>query len=207
VIRDAVDAAVGVVRVARSARVTRVRSDGTVDVQPTVAEPVWSQGVLRWELPPELPAVPVQWWRSGGAAVTGRLDVGTEVLLLVRDLDHGDADAGQAGERPTSARRWDLTDAVVLAGFTGRGAWPSNSLPSSSSDVVAYMQGGGVLYVGDATAVQLLARADLVLAELQDIALTLTTGTTPSGAVVFGTPYTAPLTPDAIASNRVRVTS
>lgn len=172
-IREAIRAAVGEVRVARAAEVTRVRGDGTVDVQPLVAEGQWARGRLTYQLPPELPRLPVQWIRAGNASIAGRLSRGQQVLVLVRDVDHADADRESAGDKPTSRRRFDWSDAVVLAGFSPRDGWPDGALPSSPADLVAFLGSGGSLLVGGAGADKNLARNDLLQNNLTAIAAAL----------------------------------
>lgn len=206
------ESAASAVRVARTARVTRWRGDGTVDLQPDVAEAVAVRGRVEWVLPPEQPAVPVATTWGGSAGVTVQLAVGQRVLCVLRDVDHTAPDDGSPDTRPVSSRRWDWSDAVVVGGMQVPGdGWPSGSLPPSEDDLVAYMTSGGIYYIGDAAASLLLARADLVRSELAGVAASFSGAVAPSGggALTWPNPaqpqYVAPTLASAIASSRVRV--
>lgn len=206
------EAAAGAVRVARTARVTKWNGDGTVDLQPDVAEAVAVRGVVQWVLPPEQPSVPLAGAWGGSAGFVPYLAVGQRVLCVLRDVDHTAPDDGSPATEPVSARRWDWSDAVVVGGTEAPAdGYPSGALPANAADLVAYMASGGVLYVGDNAAALLLARADLILAELQALATHTHAYSAPTGGNVPATTsmasYTAPLAASEIASDRVKVKS
>lgn len=208
------EVAAGAVRVARTARVTRWNGDGTVDVQPDVAEAVAVRGAVEWVLPPEQPSVPLAGTWGGSAGIVPYLAPGQRVLCVLRDVDHTAVDDGSPATEPVSARRWDWSDAVVVGGTEAPAdGYPAGSLPASAADLVAYMAGGGVLHIGASTAALLIARADEVRAELVKIQNALTSAVAPSGGGPLTWPdpffpeYVAPVTDAAIASDRIKVDS
>ncbi len=182
----------------------------TVDVRQVVAPRFESGGVVTFADPVALTAVPVRWERSGARGLTFGLDVGDRGYLVVRSRSHDEVDDGETAStvRPVSQRRHALRDAYFVPGYQPRGGLTSSDY-RSDGQVVLTMPSGEALHLGTATALELIARADLVLAELQAIETTLTTGSTPTGGgtVTFATAYIAPTSASAIASDRVKVDS
>lgn len=113
-------------------------------------------------LPPPIPNVPVQFPSGGGCSLTWPLVEGDPVLLVFaeRSIDEWRAQSGDDHE-PSDPRRFDLSDAVALAGVRS----PADPLPADAvhaSDVVIR----GNVRLGSAEAADLVALASKVEAAL-----------------------------------------
>jgi len=181
----------------------RTRPDGVVEV---VAAPI-------------LRGRPVAMLAAGHLTLTAGLREGDRVWVLVSDVSLDEYVGGRRDEtyRPQDPRRFDLSDGVV---------WPMSDPPGRmDGQPVFALRSNESIHIGDPetsdAAWLLLARADLVLAELQDLAThdhPLPTLVAPSGggnctllspAGVTGSTgqasYTAPGAAADIASSRVKV--
>jgi len=189
----------------------RTRPDGVVEV---VAAPI-------------LRGRPVAMLAAGHLTLTAGLREGDRVWVLVSDVSLDEYVAGRRDEtyRPQDPRRFDLSDGIV---------WPMSDPPGRmDGQPVMQLRASEALHIGDAAASLLLARADLVLAELQALQsafnghvhgippltspsgtvtvvpigpnLTNVSGPTSPAAPFPARSYTAPATAAAIASSRVKV--
>lgn len=169
----------------------RTRPDGVVEV---VAAPI-------------LRGRPVAMLAAGHLTLTAGLREGDRVWVLVSDVSLDEYVAGRRDEtyRPQDPRRFDLSDGIV---------WPMSDPPvEMDGQPVMGLRAGEALHIGDATtspaAWLLLARADLVLAELSSLAGHTHAYLAPTGGSTAATTgqasYTAPATAAAIASSRVKV--
>jgi hypothetical protein len=94
------------------------RATQTADVQPIVrARQLDEEGNVTPLRLPVLPGVPVSFPQGGGCSITWDLAAGDVVLLLIaeRSLDEWKATAAM-DVTPADPRRFDLSDAVALAG-------------------------------------------------------------------------------------------
>ncbi len=114
--------------------------------------------------------VPVLWLIAGGRGLTMGLREGDFVLVLYRHRSHDEVDDGKAVPGvPASCRRMNPSDVVAVPGFvapeTGLDAkfWRPDGQP------VLGMPDDEAFHVGDSQAAFFIARADLVLPELQAI--------------------------------------
>jgi hypothetical protein len=163
--------------------------------------------------PVRVEGVPVSWPGGGGRTLTMGLEVGDEVIALVRHRSHDEIDSGEPGPVvPVSTRRMSYSDILVLAEYRR----PSEERPASEyrsdGQPVLAMPTGEALHVGASTAALALARADLVLARLEALA-TAFDAWVPApgdGGAAFKTILSA-LTgsgwPEGVSSDRVKVTS
>lgn len=147
-------------------------------VQPTIRARVDDPtlGVERPTLapPPPLPNLPVV-WPSGAAgtwALTGPLSPGDPVTVVVQERStdewrHTGVTAPVGA--PVDARRWDLTDAVVVPGGRVFVPGPAGPLPATAYDPAAVVLSGATVKLGSSSATDAVALATLVLAELQKI--------------------------------------
>lgn len=204
------------------ARVDRFDAQScTVDATPVVWDWRTVRGERVWIQPQRIDGVPVL--MGAGASITQGIAVGALVTLVRRGASHDQVDAGSplaGGIQPRSTQRNRLTDAVAIPGYivpaTGRDA----SEYRSDGQPVWALGAGEALHIGASTAALLIARADLILAELQalqtglnnhvhTVSLPVTGGAggTVSGSTNPGGTYTAPAAASDIASDRIKVDS
>jgi hypothetical protein len=192
-----------VVRVA----VTGTLSDFDAGASTVTASPDVSDGVP----PPAIPGVPVLMPGGSLRGLTFGLAPGDRGVLLVRHRSHDEVDSGTAAlpVTPRASRQMSLADAVCLPGYVP----PADGRPAahyrSDGEPVLYMDTGEALHVGLSTAALALARADLVLAELQAIKATFDAHTHLSAAPGSPTAVPVPLlgAPGSVACDRVKVDS
>lgn len=196
---------------------------GTADITPLVKD--WrtlQDGTREYIEPPRVDGCPVMWPTGSVRGITQGLEKGDHVLVLVRHLSHDEVDSGGATpSEPQGARRNDLADAVVLAGYRVPTDGYGDNEYRSDGQPVWYLGDDEAVHYGKATAAYLIARADLILSELQDLAnhthpLPLLVAPSGGGNVTVGGPtptpgdtlaadYTAPGTAEDIASTRIKV--
>jgi len=137
------------------------RATQTVTVTPLVSDVTSEAGEARtYRTLPAVAGVPVCFPRGGGVALTWDLSIGDRVLLVVRDRSHDEVDDLAVTEQaqPEARRRFNLSDAVALPGYSP----PADPLASSSyaaGHVVLTLPVAAELRVGDSTASQALALA------------------------------------------------
>lgn len=176
-----------------------------VDCQVLIKEPHEDEeGNRQVESVPIISSVPVQFPGAGGYRMTFPISDGgggssatTGTLFFAhRSMDVWLSGNGQEVD-PELDHDHALTDAVFMPGLNPFGA----ALQSCPTDHATIGADGGVqvhlrsdtICIGDEDTAQFVALADKVKAELDKIATTLGTGTTPvgGGTVTFGTPYTS----------------
>jgi len=169
----------------------RTRPDGVVEV---VAAPI-------------LRGRPVAMLAAGHLTLTAGLREGDRVWVMVSDVSIDEYVDGRRDTtyRPQDPRRFDLSDGIV---------WPMSDPPvEMNGQPVMGLRPNEALHIGDSTtspaAWLLLARADLVLAELSSLASHTHAYTAPTGGSTPATTgqasYTAPGAAADIASSRVKV--
>lgn len=130
--------------------VTYYQATQTADVQPVVRARYRSEDdtVEHYKLP-VIPGVPVVFPQGGGCSITWPLAAGNSVLLVVaeRSLDEWKA-TGDGDVSARSARRFDLTDAVALAGLS------SPSTPLAQVLAGTLVVGAPAIALGSAGALQ-----------------------------------------------------
>lgn len=193
-----------VVRVA----VTGTLSDHDAGASTVTASPDVSDGVP----PPAVPGVPVIMPGGSLRGLTFGLSDGDRGVLVVRHRSHDEVDSGTTAlpVTPRASRQMSLADAVCLPGYVP----PADGRPAAhyreDGAPVLYMDDGEALHVGIATAALALARADLVLSELQAIKtaydLHTHSGVT-TGPGVSGVPVAPLPSPGSVACDRVVVDS
>ncbi len=168
VLRAAIAQALATVHVSLPAIVQSYdRTTQKVTVQvPIRSRYIDDDGALQSEIVPAIPNVPVGFpsgttWSFTGELVPG--DVG-RLLFAERSTDEWRA-VGNADITAQDMRRFDLSDAVFLPG-----APPfSSPLPSAAVSATGAVVRGPLVYLGDSTAVDFVALAGLVLAQLQAV--------------------------------------
>ncbi len=195
--------------------------DQTVDVVPAVNDPRFdpetgerlqydangmllqddgqtNAGVQQADEPwPTVPRVPILWPQFGGFVIAGPMAQGDSVFLIAVDLD------------PTMHRLTGQVESPIDTGRHSGAYWvaipanitdPKRMASASTAGTIMVMGKDGAanqiridgsnIQLG-ATGADFVALASKVDAELQKIQATLLTGTTTSGPVTFGSPYTA----------------
>ena len=126
-------------RVSIPGRITKVESQDppTVTVAPGIRRARESGDDQAFEDDPEIPGVPVQFPRSGGATINLPIAAGNPVTLLVsdRDLDGWLAINGARTVEAGDPRTHDLADCVAIP-------WDPGDLPTGAA---------GNIYLGDGT--------------------------------------------------------
>lgn len=178
----------------------------TIDVKPMVKAAVQARDDSEFEESyPLIRSVPVIYPRSGNYFVAFELAKGDIVTVVFNEwsIDRF-RNTGSEGH-PIDTQRHGFGGAVAFPG----GPYPTNSpISETISGLVVGKDGGTLLRIGSdgiaklgasADSVEALAIASKVKGELDKIVITLGTGSTPSGAVTWGTPYTAA----AVAATKV----
>lgn len=161
---------------------------------------------------PGMDGVPVLWPGGSLRGLTMGLEDDDGAVLLVRHRSHDEVDGGTTAlpANPQASRTMSYADAVALPGYVPPGVGRPSSQQRSDGQPVLYMPSGEALHVAVATASIALARADLVLSELQSIKaafdLHTHTGVT-TGPGVSGAPAVPLPSPSSVATDRILVDS
>jgi hypothetical protein len=152
---------------------------------------------------PTISNVPVAFPSSAGFAITWPLAPGDTVYLVVADSSLDEWKAGGAPENvPQDVRRFDLTDAIALPGLRPF----SRPIPATGWSPEALVLQGVDIRLGSSVAVDFVALAGLVAAELAKLVTTFNAHTHVSAAP--GSPTAAPVplaeSPGNVASAKVR---
>lgn len=203
----------------RTAVVARVQAydpaTQTATALPLVGEQDAADGSTRELEPVPLSRMPVLHLGSRKRGITHGLEQGDTGVVLVRHRSHAEIDGGATGPAtPQSTARLQIGQGVLLPGYVASGAGQPAAHYRSDGQMVAYLDSGEALHVGVSTASILLARADRVDAQLQQIRDLLTGGGVPQwvpvpndgGAALLAAAsalWTAPST--SVATSRVKV--
>ncbi len=157
------------VRVSVSARVRSFdAASSTATIAPSVVEQRLVDGELLTVPLAVVPGTPILMPGGSRRGFTFGLDSGDDVVAVVRHRSHDEVDGGTEAlpSSPAASRRMNYSDAVGLPGYVP----PANGRPAAhfreDGQLVAYMESGDALHVGESTAALLLARADRVETEL-----------------------------------------
>jgi hypothetical protein len=163
VIAEALEDGRARLHVSMPARVVSYDEDTqTASVQPILrSRRVDQEGTSSSHQLPSIPKVPVAFPQGGGCSITFPLAAGDEVLLVVaeRSMDEW-KQAGGGDISPKDPRRFDLSDAVALAGLS------SPSTPLTQVLAGAMVLAANDLRLGNKTATDFVALASLVLDRL-----------------------------------------
>lgn len=190
VIRAFVRAGIAQVHVSLPATVvaydpTTQKATVQVAIRPRVDDTI--TGTERPALEPTapIPNIPVLWPSSSQGSLTFGLLPGDPVTLLVQERSTDEwRSTGLPDNAPLDARRFDLSDAVVLPG--GRSFNPAAGLTApltvgTEVDALgAAVLGGGTVKLGSAVALHPLAKGDVLSALLASIATVCATAIDPT---------------------------
>jgi hypothetical protein len=199
------------VRVAVTVRVSDYNpGTATATATPLVREERSVDGV-RVPVPTlAIPGVPVIWPRGSVRGMTMGLEDGDECLLVFRHRSHDEIDGGTTGPvDPASQRRWSLSDAALLPGYSRPHADAPTSQWRSDGQPVIYFGGSEALHVGSSTADRALALAERVDAQLDAIRDALNNLTLPVSGATAGppSPFPFPVPVQSVESDSILVDS
>lgn len=152
---------------------------------------------------PLLPNVPVAWPTAAAFSITFPLDVGDPGLVIFaeRSLDEWKISGPNDAPEPAQARRHDLSDGIFI---------PQLRPTASALDSTAYASGamvirGAEIRLGDSTAAQFAAMANLVDAAFSTLRTELLAHTHPTGIGPSGPPIGIGPTSAPTACTKVKV--
>lgn len=205
------------VRVAVSARVRSFdAASSTATIAPSVVEQRSVDGELLTVALADVPGTPILMPGGSKRGFTFGLDSTDNVVAVVRHRSHDEVDGGTEAlpASPAASRRMNYSDAVGLPGYVP----PATGRPAAhrrdDGQLVAYMESDEFLHVGESTAAILMARADLVDAQLTEIRNLLTGAGAPPWVPVASDGGAAlkvaavarwPVAPASVASDRIKV--
>jgi hypothetical protein len=201
-IANAVAKALGGVHVAVPGTVlTYDPATGTATVQPAIPG-AYIDALTGLRLPniyPPVPSVPVLWPGCAAGSLTFPLVAGDTVLLVCADRStDGWRNDGSIGVPPVDARRFDLSDSFAI---------PFMRIPSATGYGAGAVLESASVQLGNSTAVDFVALASLVLAQLQAIQIAFdahTHGGVTVGAGVTAIPVAPMPAPSSPAATRVK---
>lgn len=196
----------------RARAVVRVAVTGTLDGYDAESSSVAALPDVSSGVPPaRIQGIPVIFPGGSLRGLTFGLEDGDRGVLLIRHRSHDEVDAGTTAlpTTPAASRQMSMADAVCLPGYVP----PADGRPAAhyrnDGQPVLYLDAAEALHVGVSTAALALARADLVLAELQAIKAAYDVHTHISAAPGNPTAVPVPLlpAPASVATDRVKVDS
>jgi Phage protein Gp138 N-terminal domain len=185
------------IKVCLPATITAVHAaTQTVDVQIAIKNPLFDEfGKVTYENQISVTDVPCGVMRGGGFYIWLPVAIGDSVLLMFSDLS---MDTWRLGGNTPGWLGKHTHDSPIAIPCIAPDAKAFADIAAASGKVVIGKDGSQAQIRLSATDIELgaaaadfVALASKVFTELQKIQTTLLTGTSPSGAVVFGTPYTA----------------
>ncbi len=151
-------------------------SDQKANVQPLIKKVYKDEKVESY---PVIPSVPIMFPRTATALISLPIKKGDLVLVIImeRSIDQWLESSGEES-RPTSNRRFDLSDAIAIPGL-----YPFGSSSDADPDAILIKNGlttikidaDGKLEMGSASA-QLLDIIDQTLSELQALQIIIPSG-------------------------------